>query len=242
MRMKKRESTSVRILAGVCACLCVLPLRAQDEGPYAFYASREAIFLTYGAAANAAGYFLTLQMEPPDPAALDAERINAFDRFAVSCQSRSAAVASDITLVAAAALPLIPALTAGSSRKNREALILLLESYVLTNGITTLIKGVAHRARPYSYRPDRPKLDKNAAQSFISGHASMSFAGAVAAGLLMHDLQRGSPWEAPVWGAGISIALATGIFRVTSGNHFPTDVIAGAITGSLVSYFLIRAH
>jgi membrane-associated phospholipid phosphatase len=40
----------------------------------------------------------------------------------------------------------------------------------------------------------------------------------------------------------LSTAVVTGIFRVTSGNHFPTDVLAGALAGSIVGYTIVCLH
>ena len=40
-----------------------------------------------------------------------------------------------------------------------------------------------------------------------------------------------SPWIVPLWVGTYSVAVMTGVLRTYSGDHFWTDVIAGAITG-----------
>ena len=63
-------------------------------------------------------------------------------------------------------------------------------------------------------------------RSFPSGHTSQSF---FLAALLIHHYQLGG-WAA----AGLYVlALAIGLTRLYVGAHYPRDVLAGAILGSL---------
>jgi membrane-associated phospholipid phosphatase len=55
------------------------------------------------------------------------------------------------------------------------------------------------------------------------------------AGLLGGDTPPGNIHRSFLWAGGTLLAAATGVFRVLSGNHFPTDVLAGAAVGSLTA-------
>jgi membrane-associated phospholipid phosphatase len=51
-----------------------------------------------------------------------------------------------------------------------------------------------------------------------------------------------SPWVVPIWVFGLATATTTAITRVTSGRHFPTDVLVGAAVGSLTGWLIPRLH
>lgn len=70
----------------------------------------------------------------------------------------------------------------------------------------------------------------NRLASFPSGHTTSAFAAAVALGLMMPRLR-------PVL---FLLAAAIGVSRVLVGQHYPSDVVAGAALGALVSFELAR--
>ena len=45
-----------------------------------------------------------------------------------------------------------------------------------------------------------------------------------------------------IWGSSLLIASAVGYLRYASGNHFPTDIIVGAIVGSVVGFLIPLIH
>jgi membrane-associated phospholipid phosphatase len=63
-------------------------------------------------------------------------------------------------------------------------------------------------------------------QSFPSGHATTGFALCFTAGFLM-------PRSFP---AMLGLAVLIGLSRVVLGVHYPTDVLAGALVGTLGAY------
>ncbi len=88
--------------------------------------------------------------------------------------------------------------------------------------LNTAVKRVVRRRRPEL--PGLPPLTGTlTALSFPSAHASTSFAGA----RLYADL--GLP-KAPLYGLATGLALS----RLYLGVHYPSDVLAGAVVGSLV--------
>lgn len=93
------------------------------------------------------------------------------------------------------------------------------------------------RARPFLYYPDYPKekiAKGDAYDSFPSGHATLAFAGAAFTSYVFAAYHPDSVWKIPVTVASYSLAVATAAMRVASGNHFPSDVLSGALLGTLV--------
>ncbi len=70
--------------------------------------------------------------------------------------------------------------------------------------------------------------------SFYSGHTSLAFSLATAAGTV--SSMRGYPSAPWVWGAGLTLASAVGYLRIAGDAHWTTDVLAGAAAGGLVGF------
>jgi len=124
-------------------------------------------------------------------------------------------------------------------------LAVYLEACLFTRAVIYVCKGVFQRPRPYVYRPgDGSSLsrDRDAGQSFFSGHTAASFCGAVFAACMADGRMIPSNWKYPIIYTGLSLASATAFLRVASGKHFPTDVLAGAAAGSLIAWSLSRMH
>jgi membrane-associated phospholipid phosphatase len=103
----------------------------------------------------------------------------------------------------------------------------LIASGIITPTISTLVG----RERPsaeqgaYSFKP----FD---GRSFPSGHATQAFAVASVIATSYDEL-----WvKATAYGA----AAVTAYMRVMEGQHFPTDVVAGALIGTLVGRSVVR--
>jgi membrane-associated phospholipid phosphatase len=152
-----------------------------------------------------------------------------------------AARVSDTTLAASVTHPYGVALGAGGEGRD---LLVVTGSLLATAALTDAAKGFFNRPRPYAHfcEPSRREdlEHPDAHRSFISGHASKAFAGAVAAGSLAH--YRGLPNEGWIWAAGLAMATTTGVLRVVADKHYATDVAAGAATGALMGWLLPRLH
>jgi membrane-associated phospholipid phosphatase len=96
---------------------------------------------------------------------------------------------------------------------------------VLTTGITFLLKKTIARPRPFEAHPNLflAKVKASSLQSFPSGHTSLAFA---AATTLMLNTKS---WKFYV--PAFLLAGASGYSRMHLGVHYPSDVLAGAITG-----------
>lgn len=110
------------------------------------------------------------------------------------------------------------------------------ESLLWAYGIKEWGKLLIHRARPYMYFDNYP-LDKVQEGdwncSFPSGHTTLAFTGAAYTTFLFHQYFPDSPWRFAVTGISFGIAAATGALRMASGNHFLSDVLTGAIIGTV---------
>jgi undecaprenyl-diphosphatase len=102
----------------------------------------------------------------------------------------------------------------------------------LTSLITDELKRAFDRPRP-PYGEDRVhalvEIPTNA--SFPSGHASTSFATAVALAVLVPK------WRWPA----LAVAALVGFSRIYLGVHYTLDVLAGALLGAAIGYVVAKA-
>ena len=220
-------------------------VQIHGDGGFDTTPKREALLLGGGICLCAlAGYAYT-RMCPPSPATLDENRIFFLDRFAVDLSVGGTALVSDLTCALCVGLPLACVAKSGCCRIVGEDMLMYVESVLFMAGLTGLSKAVFKRPRPYAYRmaaSSGGSLSKSAVRSFFSGHTASAFNGAVFAGTVFQRRYPDSPWVKPVWIVGMTAAVATAVFRVTSGNHFPTDVVGGALVGSFTGWLIPRIH
>lgn len=112
-------------------------------------------------------------------------------------------------------------------KKTRQAgvagLLALVFSLVINNAI---LKKLVARTRPYEVIEGLQLLTKKATDfSFPSGHSASAFAAATA----ICRTQRGSKWRWIVLAGAVCMALS----RLYIGIHYPSDVICGALSGTL---------
>lgn len=209
---------------------------------YEINTRRETALLAGGVAVTILGTYFSSHVRPPNSLTLDSKKVPSCDRFAIRFQN---ATLVDVSNGLAAFCILMPFAVNLSHSKYRETdALMIAESFLYTYGITSLCKGLFHRVRPYVYQSVNTStpLSSYASRSFFSRHTSMAFQGAVLAGMIYQTYHPGSRGVFPVWAAGLTCATATGVFRVLSGNHFPTDVLAGAAVGVLVGWGIPRLH
>jgi undecaprenyl-diphosphatase len=131
------------------------------------------------------------------------------------------------------------------------------ESVSLTEALTDITKIAVRRPRPIDYincpaLPDGTPNPTNPAScssstdlglSFFSGHAStVASIGATASYLAF--VRAGPKAVRPWLTLGLATALTTFVSyeRVRSGEHFPTDVIAGSMAGAVVGVLVPHFH
>lgn len=231
----------------------IFPIISQGADINAFKIEpvREALLLAGGLTLNIAGGSFISDIRPTDVSNLSKNDVPVFDRFATDYYSKKLSRYSDYTAKAASGTALILALPFkdGINRDNISAVatdfIIILEAGSISMGLTQCSKGLFKRERPYVYNDAvslRKRKSRDAELSFWSNHTAHAFTTAVATGYLFQNRYPESSFKKPVWAFGLTCATATGILRVKSGNHFPSDVIAGAAVGSLTGWLIPRLH
>ncbi len=110
-------------------------------------------------------------------------------------------------------------------------LIALADSFLVNN---VILKNLVERARPFeTYKAIVPLIAKPLDYSFPSGHTAASFA---CAGVLCRHFSK------KTGAAFIILALLIGFSRLYLGVHYPSDVIAGGISGFLLSLLAERMY
>jgi membrane-associated phospholipid phosphatase len=117
--------------------------------------------------------------------------------------------------------------------------LIVLETIVITALGTQLVRYTTARERPYvHFMPADERATRNLSadinSSFFSGHASVSFAMAVAAGTVAS--MRRSKWAPFIWVVGLALSSLAAYSRIAADLHYPSDVFIGAAFGSLVGF------
>jgi len=132
---------------------------------------------------------------------------------------------------------------AGASRGDRRAMgfdtLLVVESTSVAMALNQIIKFEVARERPdIHHGRARGGVEDNV--SFFSGHTTWGFASAVSAGTVAS--LRGYPAAPAVWAGGLAFAATTGYLRMGADRHWLTDVLTGAVVGTVVGAVLPRLH
>ena len=174
---------------------------------------------------------------------LDKNDVNAFDRTFMKPYSKP------LNLIATGfvGLELISPLVFIAADKEEWFTIgtMYIEAFLLSYGIKEIAKILVDRPRPYMYFDGYPqkKVDEGDwCKSFPSGHTTNAFLGAGFTSYVFWKYFPDSPWRFVVAGGTYTIAIATGILRMMSGNHFCTDVLAGAAIGTACGILVPLLH
>ncbi|HAN18004.1 MAG: hypothetical protein A2X13_10160 [Bacteroidetes bacterium GWC2_33_15] len=183
---------------------------------------------------------------------LDRNQINSFDRSATNYWSTELEKTSDYIrdgLQTIPALLVIPVIENKSWNNLFTLGIMYIEGYLINSGLTNTTKLIVQRKRPYLYNTnisDDMRIELGAEEgsykSFFSGHTSGSFYNAVFISKVFTDIYGKNTWTYLLWGISLSAASTTGYLRYKSGYHYPTDILVGAIVGSVAGYFVPVLH
>ena len=100
------------------------------------------------------------------------------------------------------------------------------------NGIVTdIVKMTVRRQRPDSYFKTRENAD-DSFRSFFSGHTSTTFAIGTSNAIILSKTYPDK--KKLIWFGNLSLAAATGYFRMAGDKHYFSDVIVGGIAGYMI--------
>tara|TARA_A100001015_G_scaffold316543_1_gene431087 strand:- start:777 stop:1649 length:873 start_codon:yes stop_codon:yes gene_type:complete len=100
------------------------------------------------------------------------------------------------------------------------------------NGIVTdIVKMTVRRQRPDSYFKTRENAD-DSFRSFFSGHTSTTFAIGTSNAIILSKTYPDK--KKLIWLGNLSLAAATGYFRMAGDKHYFSDVIVGGIAGYMI--------
>lgn len=119
------------------------------------------------------------------------------------------------------------------------------ESLLLTQALKDMIKIFAQRVRPYMYFEgyDEGAIEYHDFEfSMPSGHTANAFMGASFLTYVFCSYYPNSAWKIPVIATSYAFAFGTAALRMLSGNHFFTDVLAGAAIGTLCGFGVPFIH
>jgi membrane-associated phospholipid phosphatase len=185
---------------------------------------------------------------------LNREDVNRFDRNATHQNSEFARNNTGFVTMGSF---VVPAFLFTSSKVRSDwgrFSLIYLETFLLTGGITDVVKNLAQRTRPYVYNPDVPldgydykefdnKVDnKDAHKSFFSSDVSLAFSLATMTSIVYNDYYPDSKLKPYVWGGTMAYAGFVAYLRYACGWHYPTDIISAALVGSTIGWLIPYLH
>lgn len=220
----------------------------RGQSPYEFNFKQESKYVLGGATAY--GLATLLQgnqpaLTPKNISELELDDMLGLDRGVIYNSNHQHELLSDYIFNGSFALPLL-FLTQEKTRKSFGHIgILYLETAMISGGITNLTKSAFKRPRPYVYNEladNGRKYSQNASRSFISGHTSLTATNTFFMAKVFNDFYPDSKLKPYIWTVAAVVPAVVGYFRVSSGNHFPTDVAAGYVIGASVGFLVPHLH
>ena len=183
----------------------------------------------------------SLSADPTYP--LDRTEVNSFDRLTMQTYNKTLDIAGDVTSIVSMAMPAV--FLALPSSEYLNVGVMYAETVALTYGASALLKCVVNRERPYMYFDGYPEKEVGSGESkkaFPSRHTAMAFASAAFTSYAFSKYYPDSEWRIPLIAVSYSIAAATAALRIASGNHFATDVLTGALVGTVIGFGIPALH
>ncbi|MCB9527690.1 MAG: phosphatase PAP2 family protein [Myxococcales bacterium] len=169
--------------------------------------------------------------------------VNAFDRVAVDAALPGAEPWADGVAAVGLVAPVALAAALAPEGERLGDALLVVEAAAVAGLLTAGLKLAVGRPYPYMYRP-APWPEQNGDgvnyAAWPSGHTAAPMAAAVSFAVLQARRGRGPGWL--WWTVGPALALAAGALQVGASNHFPSDVLGGALVGAGVGLAVPALH
>ena len=225
----------VMFILALCSCLIRLESANAESATLSFDPWLDGGLAISGASVALSSQFWLNPSSLDLPATPDVNQIPAYDNWLTAPYNDGLAGVSDITQYLAAFSPMLYPLLSGQDDWLAAASINF-EVLSFTFAAKNVGKAAFPRLRPWTYDSGGTipqSVQDEAWQSWPSGHTALAFAGA--SSLLTMALASGNDNPATPWVVGSSLGLAclTAGLRIASGEHFLSDVLSGALIGSI---------
>ena len=217
-----------------------------EEEPFELNTGKEAAIIGAGTVIGLTALIVVLNNDNLTEDGINSfkpEDVNKFDRIAIGPYQDD--VLGDALLYGSYLLPLT-FLAYDETREDFGTLALMYGEVVLLNaGINGLVKGLTTRNRPFVYDDNSPLEQKykiDARHSFYSGHTSFTASNAFFTARVFTEYLTDNTAKTLIWIAAALIPAVTGLSRINTHNHFPTDVIVGYIVGAAIGYLIPELH
>jgi membrane-associated phospholipid phosphatase len=185
-----------------------------------------------------ASKFPTATCAPCNPAGL-----TFLDRGAIGQVRPGSAAVSDGALYAVMGGAALLVFGEAPKDKNviREDMTVFLQSIATASLITSWLKVIVHRPRPFRYVAAETTITVQSGLSFPSGHSTAAWS-ALVSYWSMQNLRGRARQNSARIALLATAAVTTAVFRVLARQHFPTDVMAGAAIGATVGWIIPRLY
>lgn len=178
--------------------------------------------------------------------ALNKDNIPAFDRWSIYPYNDKLEKLSYYPFYASIPLPFIFFLSTGKTSSDFFRLSFLYwETLSIMGVLGTSSTYYVDRYRPYCYTDETPmdrRTSKVARNSFFSGHVEMVAAPTFLIAKVYSDYYPESKIKWVFYGFAATITAATAYTRLRGGDHFPSDIILGAVVGALSGILVPEFH
>lgn len=118
-------------------------------------------------------------------------------------------------------------------------LLINLQVLAATGIVVGATKYLIARQRPYAHFEIDAGLNKSKDNlSFFSGHTAFAFATATSSSMMLQEKYNHN--SGVIWSSALTVAAITGILRIAAERHYMTDVLSGAIVGTLIAYIITK--
>ena len=227
------------------------PAFTHDESPYALRLDVDIATLILGGVLWGGTSFIGNTQAPfcggTNTPPCDSAGVNAFDKIAIGQSSAGARTAANIISFVPIAYIALDIIDVGPRhwKTYLTDLWVVAEALAWNGAFQDIVRRAVRRPRPFLYTPGQYASERDSADSgfsFFSGHTSFAFALAVSCSYTFTLRHPHSKWRWLVWPALMAIASVEPVLRVYSGDHFPTDVIVGAVAGSAIGLCFPAVH
>ncbi|WP_157974532.1 phosphatase PAP2 family protein [Lewinella sp. IMCC34183] len=225
--------------------LSVLGQVPGGDGPYYLSLRRELGVGTVAAGSALTGYLINQNIDEVALRELSLPKVPGFDESALGNVSSAALSGSDIVAYGTVALPVTLLLDRRIRADAVKVGLLFVETMLLNQGLTDIVKGTVQRPRPYLYDPQLPadsQVDAYDRTSYFSAHTSNTAAASFFIGRVFADYHPDSPLKPVVWTVSATLPAVAGYLRVRAGQHFPSDVVTGYLVGAAIGYGIPALH